>query len=306
MTTALDVAGAAPAADDEPPEAHVVEDDGTILLHEPGRYDIDERSYHADPVRHLGGSASSTLLRKLLPPSCPALARHDQMHPQHRDFLDLGTVTHRLILGAGQRIVEVPADSWRTKAAQEARDEARSGGLVPLLTKDLTRAYAMRDAVHGHPIAAALLTGPGRPEQTVLWREGDVWGRAMFDRWPDPAAGDPIAVDLKKTGKSLDDRSLQRTFWDLGYHQQAEWYCRGYHAVHGLWPAFVFVVVQDEPPHLVRVVELDDALVADARARNDEALDVWRSCRESGAWPGFGDDIALITAPSWARTREGF
>lgn len=288
-------------------EAYIVEEDGTILLDgTSGRFDIDERSYHADPVRHLGGSLSSTLARKLLAPSCPALALHAARHPVHRDYFDLGTVTHRLILGAGQAIVEIPADSWRTRAAQEARDEARACGQVPILSRDLARARKMVQAVYAQPLAASLLTRPGRPEQVLIWREGDVLCRAMFDRWPDPAAGDPVAVDVKKTAKALDDRTLQRTFWDLGYHQQAEWYSRGYHAVHGVWPAFVFVVVQDEPPHLVRVVELDDDLMADARARNDEALRVWQQCRESGVWPGYGDDIATITAPSWARTREGF
>lgn len=280
---------------------------GAFDIAVPGQYDIAEDEYHADPVRHLGGSLSSTVARKLLAPSCPALAKWAADHPEHKDTYDLGTVTHRLTLGSGPRIVKVPADNWMTKAAKEARDAARAEGAVPLLSKDLARATAMRDAVHAEPLAHALLTMPGQPEQTLLWQEAGTWCRAMLDRWPHPDNDpQPIIVDLKKTAKALDDASLAKTVWEYGYHQQADWYSRGYLAVHDVRPDFVFVFVQDSPPHLVRVVTLDLDLLADALARNDEALQIWRQCQETGVWPAYENTLDPLSAPRWANLRETY
>lgn len=277
------------------------------LLDEPGRYDLPEAAYHADPVRHLGGSLSSTVARKLLAPSCPALARHAMLHPEHKDAYDLGSVTHRLTLGSGPRIVEVPADDWRTKAAKDARELARAEGAVPLLSKDLARAVAMRDAVHAEPIARAVLTMPGAPEQVLIWREGDTWCRAMLDRWPDPGnAPQPIIGDLKKTAKALDDASLAKTVWEYGYHCQADWYERGYLAVHGVSPDFLFIFVSDTPPHLVRVFPLSDELRADARSRNNEALQIWRDCTRENRWPAYENTLEPLGPPRWANLREDY
>jgi hypothetical protein len=292
-------------------------DDRGALVDAPGVYDLPEAAYHADPLRHLGGSLSSTTARKLLPPSCPALARHAADHPEHTIAYDLGSVTHRMVLGSGCEIVEVPADSWRTEAAKQARRAARDAGKVALLSRDLRAAQAMRDAVHADPIAHAVLTMPGAPERTLVWQEDvdgePVWCRAMLDRWPEPTddvmeVGPPPIVDLKKTGKGLSDEDLQRTIWGYGYHQQEDWYRRGYHAVHGVWPDFLFIFVSDALPHLVRVAQLDDRLRAIARDRNDEALAVWRACQQSGEWPAYQPtgEITLIGPPRWARTPEDY
>jgi hypothetical protein len=277
-------------------------EDGPLLLDEPGRYDIPEADYHRDPLRHLGGSLSSTTARKLLPPSCPALARYAVEHPEHKDAYDLGSVTHRLTLGAGCEIVEVPAATWQTKAAKEAREDARARGAVALLSKDLAAAMAMRDAVHADPLAHALLTLPGgAPEQTLIWREGEegTWCRAMFDRLGDPS------VDLK-TCDSVDDDHLQKAVWNYGYHVQRTFYGRGYRAVYGRDVDFFFIFVQKDPPHLVRVVQLDAELRRIGEQKVDEALDVWRTCQATGQWPAYPPigDIALIGPPRWARTRE--
>jgi PDDEXK-like domain of unknown function (DUF3799) len=283
----------------------VDDDQEHALVEKPGVWDLPEADYHADPVRRLGGSLSSTTARKLLPPSCPALARWAVDHPVHKDAFDLGSVTHALTLGAGCPIVEVPASSWQTNAAKAAREEARERGAVALLSKDLAAAMAMRDAVHADPVAHALLTLPGRPEQTLIWQEDGTWCRAMCDRWPDPDAGAPVIVDVKTT-PDVSDEHLQRSIWNFGYHQQEDWYRRGYVAVHGLQADFAFVFVKTEPPHLVRVVQLDEQLLNIGRARNDEALAVWRECTASGDWPAYPpvDDITLIGPPRWARTRE--
>jgi len=280
--------------------------DDPILLNEPGHYDIPELAYHRDPLRHLGGSLSSTTARALLPPSCPALADWERRHPTYKDDYDLGSVTHRLTLGAGCPIVEVEAPDWTAagKAGRAAKADARARGAVALLSKDLAKARAMRDAVHADPLAHALLTLPGgAPEQTLIWREGDegTWCRALFDRLGDPS------VDLK-TCDSVDDDHLRRAVWNYGYYVQRVFYGRGYRAVYGTPVDFFFIFVQKDPPHLVRVVQLDAELQRIGEQKVDEALDVWRTCQATGEWPAYPPigDITLIGPPRWARTREDY
>lgn len=270
-----------------------------------GAYDLDAAHYHADPVP--GGSLSSTVARRIVAPSCPALARHAMDQVEYKDAYDLGTVVHRLILGAGPPIVEVPASSWRTAAAKDAREQARAGGSVALLSEDLEEARRMADAVHACPEAHALLTLPGAPEKTLVWQEAGIWGRAMLDYWPYP---DPdsvrVIVDVKTTSSGLDDDSLSKTIWSYGYHQQEDWYRRGYEKVHGLDADFYFVFVSSAPPHLVRVVPLCEDLRADAHARNDEAIVVWRECLETGEWPAYENTLNPIAAPRWANLRKDY
>jgi hypothetical protein len=281
------------------------------LVDAPGVYDLPEVAYHADPCRHTGGSASSTVLKHLIPPAVPALARHAQLHPEYRDVFDLGSVTHALTLGAGCPIVEVLADDWRTARAQAARLRARAAGQVALLSKDLDRARRMADAVLSDPDAAAILRRlPGAPERVLVWDEGTgderVRCRALLDRWPAPDVQHvPIVGDLK-TADDLDDEALTRSFWRLGYRVQRVHYGRGYRAVHGVDPQFVFVVVRKNPPHLVRLVELSDRAVRIAQDEHEQALDVWRRCTAADDWPGYAPGLLTLDPPRWVRTEGDY
>lgn len=264
----------------------------------PGVYDIPEAEYHADPVE--GGSLSSTTARLLTPPSTPALARYALDNPQPKDAYDLGSVAHALILGKGTQIVEVVADDWRSKAAKDLRDEARADGKVALLTKDLSRARAMADAVHADPIASRVLTGI-TPELTLAWHDPDtgLWGRAMTDGWTPPDIAVPRIVDVKTTEDPA-PRGFAKSVASYAYHQQAAHYSDGYHALTGVWPAFLFVAVGKQPPHFVYVYQLDDAAMAAGFEANRAAWDVWRQCRETGEWPAGNDQIHTLSLPRWA------
>lgn len=273
------------------------------VVTQPGRYPgMTEAEYHADAVP--GGSLSSSVARALLPPSCPALAKHQHDNPEYKDAWDLGSVTHRLILGSGCEIVEVKLDSWATKAAREAKAEARARGAVALLSKDLRAAEAMRDAVRRRPLAAALLDLPGESEQCLFWLQDDLWHRAMLDRWADPDQQDiPICLDLKTTDSTADD-AIDKTIYKYGYDQQADFYCDGYEAIHGVRPAFWFIFVEKRPPHLVREVDLDDNALRRGQLRNQAARGVWRECRRTEIWPDRPEGPYLAGLPRWARYEE--
>jgi hypothetical protein len=276
------------------------------IIDAPGVYDLPDDVYHADPVP--GGSLSSTGARKLLPPSCPALFRYEQDDrvPRKRAF-DVGHAAHKLVLGAGPDIVAVDAPDWKTKAAREQRDAVYAAGAVPLLAAEYRQVQAMADALRRHPVAAALFdpTG-GSPEQSLFWVDDEtgVWCRARLDWQPRARQGRMVVPDYK-SATSADPEHIRRAVHTYGYHCQAAFYLDGVTAL-GLAedPAFVFVVQQKTPPYLVTVVQLDPVAERIGRERNRQALDIFRNCQETGRWPGYSDDIELISLPAWAERRH--
>jgi hypothetical protein len=268
---------------------------------QPGVYDIPADAYHRDPVE--GGSLSSSGARKLLSPHCPARFRWERDHPpETTKAFDFGHAAHQLTLGAGPDVVVVAARDWRTKAAQEQRDEAHRAGKVPLLEDDWGRVVDMAKALRAHPYASALFNG-GKPEQTLVWRDQKtgVICRAMLDWLPSAIPGRRMIVPDYKTAVSAEPAVFARAAVAYGYCQQDAWYLDGVTAL-GLAvdPAFVFVVQEKDPPHLVSVVELDAEFRAMGRERNARAREVYRDCVASGIWPSYTTDIELVAAPRWA------
>lgn len=271
-------------------------------------WDMPESDYFADPWFVATGvrSASSSVLKGLLPPSTPQHAHHGMTHPRHSDAFDFGSAVHKDVLSKGAALVVVDADSWRTKAAREAKRDARAAGLTPVLVDDMPRVKAAGDAVRGNADVQALLAQPGVDTEVVLtWREpDDTEGtpcRAMLDIWTPPAPGRvPVLGDLKTIEKT-DDRSIADNVARYGYHVQRAHYCLAYYRVHGVWPAWVFVFVEKDPPHAVRVVELDDLAERIGGEQHARALTIWRECIRTDIWPGRPAGVGLIGLPGWAR-----
>lgn len=240
--------------------------------------DLPEEEYHRRP--ELSQSQAKTVLE------CPARYRWEFDHPTPpTDAMVFGSAVHSLVLG-GPSVVEVRADSWRSKAAKEVRDEALEAGGIPLLTKDYMKAVAMADA--------AMDTDMFHEGQTEvsLFRD-DLRGRAdLIDG--------PLIVDLKTTVSADPDR-FGRSVVDYGYHMQAAWYCDLVEAL-GLAraPQFVFVLVEKTAPFLTSIVELDDDAIRIGRERNAAAIEIWRECTALDVWPGYDSTLHTISLPQWA------
>lgn len=279
-----------------------------VVITEPGLYQLDAEAYHADPVP--GRSLSSTGARKLIK-TCPAIFREQQLNGQApKAAFDLGKAAHRLVLGDGPEIVEVKADDWRTKLAQQQRDEARGRGAVPLLTRDVEIVRAMAVALAGHPIAGRMFDdAKGRPEQAAFWQdtESGVWCRALFDWLPSPTNGRLILSDYK-TAVSADPVVWAKAAADYGYHQQAQWYLTAAQAL-GLADddaEFVFVVQEKTAPYPVTVVQLDSAAMKLATRLNRWAIDLYAECVKKDRWPGYSDDdVVLAPLPEWYMIQNG-
>jgi hypothetical protein len=269
------------------------------VITEPGVYEMTNEEYHRDPVP--GGSLSSTGARRLL--ECPAKYRWEQDHPQApKKVFDFGTAAHQEVLGRGDGIALVEADSWRTNAAQDAAAEARARGAVPLLPKDYAVVQQMAAAIRRHPIAGPLFAADGVAEESLFWQDPvtGVWRRAR----PDWRTG-RIVADYKTTVDASDEE-LPKTILNFGYHQQGDWYTTGVRAL-GLIeaPAFLLVFQEKTPPYLVNAVEMTAVTLRIGRHRNRKALALYRECTETGHWPGYGEtQPGLVSLPPWAEKTE--
>lgn len=273
---------------------------------EPGIHDIPEEQYHADPCPEpsLSNSVAVTLLQQS---PLHAYAIHPRLNkhyeaPAAAEHLDNGSAAHELILrGRKHRLHVVEADSYRTKAAQQSRDDARARGAIPILMHRYDEAVLMVDAVRRqlaqHDEGMAFLSD-FTAEQTVVWREGPTWCRALVDALPNDDGR--YIVDLKTTGGSAHPRDwIRGHLFAQGYDMQAAWYLRGLRAV-GRKPAgFAFVVVENKPPYALSVVTLDPAAMALAERKVERALAIWRECMRTGVWPGYGSRMAWAEVPPW-------
>lgn len=261
--------------------------------------------YHADRT-----SISSSGLRALLAPGCPAQFKYDRDHPQppKREF-DLGHAAHKLVLGEGPdfRIIDYP--DYKKVAAQKLRDEAYELGLVPLLAKEHDQVQGMAEAIRQHPVAGPLFTPDnGVAERSIYWTDPRTGARCRCrpDWMPHRGDGRLVVVDYK-TARAVDPEALQRAVYEHGYHAQAAFYLDGVKAL-GLngdqEPAFVFVFQSKTAPYLVHLVELDFPALALGAARNERALRTYAECERTGNWPGFNDRITYLPLPPWAERRD--
>lgn len=257
---------------------------------EPGFHaDIPEADYHADRDS-LSVSGAKLILK------APALFRWEQDHPRTSDVFDIGSAAHALVLGVGAELVEVEADSWRTKDAKAAKDAAHAEGKTPLLTADLERVRAMADALSAHAGAMRLLEG-GQPEVSAYARDewADVLLRCRFDY-----LRDDLGVDYK-TCADVSPDGFRNACARYGYDQQAAWYLDVAATLGHDLEDFAFIAQAKEPPYLVEVYNLDAEFIARGRARNRVAIDRYRKCLDTGTWPGHtGRPFTTLSAPKWA------
>jgi hypothetical protein len=67
--------------------------------------------------------------------------------------------------------------------------------------------------------------------------------------------------------------------------------------------AFVFVFQQKTAPYLVTLAEIDIQALRIGRALNRQAIDLYKTCVDTGTWPAYSDDVVLTPLPAWAENR---
>ena len=268
-----------------------------LTITKPGLYpDLPEKDYreHHDWLSVSGA-------KKLLPPSCPAKFHATIGVEEHKPQYDIGKAFHREVLGDGPDLATFDGDSWRSKDAREFRDTAYAQGFVPLLEAEAELVRNMAAAVRDHDVASRLFAG-GAAEVSAFWVD-DATGvqcKARFDYLPEKQDGRRLVVPDLKSAVSADPGEFSRAAARFGYVMQQVHYSSALrHLCIDDDPAFVFVVVEKEHPHLVNVGQFADPgdITATAVAL-DKALRIYAECTATDTWPGW-PGVTQLNLPTW-------
>jgi hypothetical protein len=279
--------------------------------------DISEDRYHGDPCPEPSLSASlATILLEQSPRH--AWHAHPRLNPQPpaeapSRAMDTGSAIHKLILGKGRDLEVVQAADYRTAEARKVRDAARAAGKTPLLVADLEAAEATAIAVQEQLAQTEVgrLLEDGIPEATLVWQEPiGAWCRARVDFLPAHAldGGHVTLIDLKTTtGSALPER-WATTGFGLGVDVQSAFYARGLRRlVPGVRSVrFIFVVIEQDPPHAVSLVELSGEAEAQGEQAVETAIRTWQACLKRNEWPAYPPTPQVIEPAPYRSTFRHF
>lgn len=266
--------------------------------------DMPPEAYHAHHA------LSSTGARKLLPPSCPAKFRWEQLHGQPaKRIFEFGRAAHQLVLGEGAEIAVLEHSSYRTKAAQEEAEKARAAGATPLLEREWEQVEAMAEAIRQDPLAGPLFTpGRGVAERALFWTDGPtgIERRALLDWTLHRDTGQRLVITDYKTTTDASPAGVEKAIASYGYHQQAAWYIDGAIAT-GIGDentVMVFAFQEKTPPYLITVTDIAADDLRRGRERNRDAINRYARCLETGQWPGHAEGVITTSMPAWAQARH--
>jgi hypothetical protein len=254
-------------------------------------YDMDDETYHADPVP--GGSLSSTFAR-LLTNHVPVKALERRNNRKPTKAMNLGKAAHAHALGAGPQLIVWETDG-RTKEGKAERE-----ALAPLLATEAAVAVTEEERDRILSMAVMLraelqremgtrdILDSCKSEVSGFWEEGDVWCRSRYD-----LLGDRLAWDYK-TCQDASRRGFSKAMASYGYHQQAEFYQRGLSALghRAAGAPMRFICQETEAPYLVQIHTPNDEAVDVARELNDRAIRIYAESMASGLWAGYPELVA--------------
>jgi exodeoxyribonuclease VIII len=223
--------------------------------------------------------------------------------------MQVGTAVHTHVLELDQwdqRYVVMPDGIDRRtkqgKAEWDAFSTASSGRTV-LSKADAEQVMRMGQAVYGHPAAAMLLKQlPGKAETTHMWTDADT-GLQCKCR-PDWLTDDgSLIIDLKTT-EDASPKGFEKSIGNWRYHVQAAWYLHGLEQATGIRPEqFIFICVEKKPPYAVAVYAAASEMIDAGWAAAQRDLEVLATCKAANAWPGYSEQIEIISLPPWMRPR---
>ena len=165
-----------------------------------------------------------------------------------------------------------------------------------------TNVLAMHAAIGRHRWASTILQeGHGQP--SVFWEDesSGVACKGRLDWWASPAHS--LILDLKKV-QDVSSRALAKHVATYGYARQAAMYTDGMAAAGQPVSFFVFLFVEEQPPHDIAVGALEPEWVEMARRQYRAELHLLAECMRRDDWPGHHDGPITLDMPAWLRRQH--
>lgn len=257
------------------------------------------REYYADGAspKNLGGAVSKSILWSFA--QNPRKWFHGgPVEPT--PAMNLGSLAHALWFQPEtvQKDFAVSEfDSYRTKAAQEWRDEQVAAGNMVVTQEQMDNAY---EVVY-YAKARAYYLGLSSYEVAVYAEVGPTKVKGMIDIVPRYGAA---LADLKTTTTIGDVNNITRTILSRGYHWQAAMYLDLWNAASGEdRNEFHIIFAETCDPYETALVKLDSELIQHGRVGYMNALSRWQECVRKNDFPSAYPEEITITLPAWEKTK---
>jgi exodeoxyribonuclease VIII len=212
--------------------------------------------------------------------------------------MEMGTLIHSLILEGKKDYAVGPQVDRRTKdgkAEWQAFCEENIGKVI--INDDEERTIlGCRDACA--PLIEQHIEADFQQnvETSMFWERNGVACTGRPDLIGD-VNGEYSIIDLKTTN---DIRSFDSKFFSFRYDVQASWYQYGLVRAMKLSkrPAFWFLVVDTEAPHLAQMMKASEELLDEASIKIEEEMAYFKRCQDRDVWPGLPDQ-KLILPREW-------
>lgn len=241
-------------------------------------------------------------------------AKRGQPDAEHDRDREIGTVTHKLLLGSTTGYRELSYEDYRKKEAQEHRASCEREGVTPILTPDLQRCRLSVNAVREQLAEVFGIELDGVSERVFFWDQ--TIGDPMHGRTAavvpckaklDHVRADGITILDLKTGADANPRGLMRRILDSGSHVQAACYRNALSSTDQRKVGrvrFIDVFVETKGLVLCTPVEITGSLLELGARQWERACLRWHQCQQAALYPGYTETVLAPEAPEWALKEE--
>lgn len=196
--------------------------------------------------------------------------------------------------------INAKSPSPDTVLAIQYYERLRRSGRIILPSEDMDRINAMAASIARHPWAHKMLHG-GVSEVVARWTDERTGlpCKLRADYLRDHEKPSRLCIDVKAV-RDASPRGFQRALWDYLYPLQWAHYTEGFKRIGQELAGFVFLCVENEAPFVAQPYVLDAESEAAGETLRTRGADVLARCMETGAFPGYSDDLLSIGLPPWA------
>jgi exodeoxyribonuclease VIII len=220
-----------------------------------------------------------------------------------------GSLAHCAVLEPlefSKRYVVGPDVNKNTKEWKSFVEQYDGTGITIIKPDQYDTAWKQADSVMKlKPVAE--MFAKGKSELSAYWKDpfnGELC-RARPDWTHNASESEVILLDLKTFS---DARSIEfaRQCASKRYHVQDAFYTDGFtFASKKSVLGFIFIAVETEYPYRARCMMIDEEGKQQGRMDYRNNLETYAACRKADVWPDNTDDIAQISLPRWALTKDG-
>lgn len=268
----------------------------------PGVYpDLSNDDYHG----HKGSISKSGISLMLESPQKYKARYLDGYQQETTQPMIIGSATHTAVFEPDlfdSEYVVAPKFDKRTKAGKAAFAEFQetAGGRIVIDNKDALTINLIRDAVHSHPKAGAIVKSAGAMVESSIFSEHAETGFLVKIR-PDFMLPDQgVMADLKTT-TNASWQGFSKSIVNFTYHIQAGMYLEVARQQGFEVQDFLLIAVEKTPPYAVGVYYADREMIELGKEEYDRGMELYVECMSTGEFPGYNrDQIVKIALPQWA------